>query len=643
MDIFDEYRKALKAGQKEYKESVAAKEYPYALVLDDIIPDILSLQQINVGTLEIPIELIVGTKTAGRHTSFSKSFLPLLDVETEFSMKWARLCDAHLSDTGITDPIRVFEYYGKFYVQEGNKRVSVMRYFGATTILAQVTRIMPVNNGSTQYQLYHEFLDFYQKAPLYFMQFTVPGSYKKLFFVLDMVDKEWTEDYIQRFRSSYARFVRTMQGVLKLKKLTKADALLLFLQYHPFEDLHKMAPDVLKKAIAALQSDVNMAEQPSPVALSAEPTANAKKSFYEKLLSRSRMLRVAFIYERSPEVSRWARGHDEGRKYLETVFPKRVETMVYPDAVPGFKTDALIAQAVEDGADVIFTTTPPLMGATLRCAAKYPNVVMMNCSVDMPYPNVRTYYGRVYEAKFITGAIAGAMAQDDRIGYIGSYPIFGVPAGINAFALGARLVNPDVQIDLEWSCCTVDCFDIFRKKGISVVSNRDIPTPGNLDPTYGTLIMQPDGTYTSLASPVWHWGKLYEILIRSILDGSWDQEQNEYGKRAINYWWGMRSGVIDVQLNKALPEGVAALARILRRQLRDGMLDPFARTIIDQNGIQRNDGSHVFSHEELLHMDWFVDFVHGSLPEFDTILPMAKNMVQHLGVYRDQLQQRKDM
>ncbi|MBQ6798382.1 MAG: BMP family ABC transporter substrate-binding protein [Oscillospiraceae bacterium] len=643
MDIFDEYRKALKAGQKEYKESVAAKEYPYALVLDDIIPDILSLQQINVGTLEIPIELIVGTKTAGRHTSFSKSFLPLLDVETEFSMKWARLCDAHLSDTGITDPIRVFEYYGKFYVQEGNKRVSVMRYFGATTILAQVTRIMPVNNGSAQYQLYQEFLDFYQKAPLYFMQFTVPGSYKKLFFVLDMVDKEWSEDFIQRMRSSYARFVRTMQGVLKLKKLTKADAMLLFLQYHPFEDLHKMAPDALKKAIAALQPDVNMAEQPSPVALSADPTINNKKSFYEKLLSRSRMLRVAFIYERNPEVSRWAKGHDEGRKYLETVFPKRVETIVYTDAVPGFKTDALIAQAVEDGADVIFTTTPPLMGATLRCAAKYPNVVMMNCSVDMPYPNVRTYYGRVYEAKFITGAIAGAMARDGRIGYIGSYPIFGVPAGINAFALGARLVNPDVQIDLEWSCCTVDCFDIFRKKGISVVSNRDIPTPGNLDPTYGTLIMQPDGTYTSLASPVWHWGKLYEILIRSILDGSWDQEQNEYGKRAINYWWGMRSGVIDVQLNKSLPEGVAALARILRRQLRDGMLDPFARTIIDQNGIQRNDGSHVFSHEELLHMDWFVDFVHGSLPEFDTILPMAKNMVQHLGVYRDELQQRKDI
>ena len=53
-------------------------------------------------------------------------------------------------------------------------------------------------------------------------------------------------------------------------------------------------------------------------------------------------------------------------------------------------------------------------------------------------PASRTYYGRIYEAKFITGAIAGAMAQNNRIGYIASYPIFGVPASINAFALGRR-------------------------------------------------------------------------------------------------------------------------------------------------------------------------------------------------------------
>ena len=54
----------------------------------------------------------------------------------------------------------------------------------------------------------------------------------------------------------------------------------------------------------------------------------------------------------------------------------------------------------------------------------------------MSYAGLRTYYSRIYESKFITGAIAGAMARNDTIGYIANYPIFGVPAGINAFALG---------------------------------------------------------------------------------------------------------------------------------------------------------------------------------------------------------------
>lgn len=83
---------------------------------------------------------------------------------------------------------------------------------------------------------------------------------------------------------------------------------------------------------------------------------------------------------------------------------------------------------------------------------KYPKVRFLNCSVDQAYSSIRTYYGRIYEAKFITGAIAGAMAQNNRIGYIASYPIFGVPASINAFALGAQMTNPRAQIELRWSC-----------------------------------------------------------------------------------------------------------------------------------------------------------------------------------------------
>ena len=101
---------------------------------------------------------------------------------------------------------------------------------------------------------------------------------------------------------------------------------------------------------------------------------------------------------------------------------------------------------------MVFTTSPKLVGASLRAALRHPDVRILNCSVDMPYASIRTYYSRVYEAKFITGAIAAAVAREDRVGYVADTPTFGVPANINAFALGARMVNPRVKVSLQWSC-----------------------------------------------------------------------------------------------------------------------------------------------------------------------------------------------
>ena len=138
----EEYIKALKMGQREADELVSAGKDPNPQVLDELLPDIDTLTVVEVGVMDIPSERIVGTKSAGRIAAFSPSFLPLLDPKTEFAGKWISLCDAHLGE-GIRDPITCYEYLGNFYVQEGNKRVSVLRYFGAPRIPASVKRVMP--------------------------------------------------------------------------------------------------------------------------------------------------------------------------------------------------------------------------------------------------------------------------------------------------------------------------------------------------------------------------------------------------------------------------------------------------------------------------------------------------------------------
>ena len=240
-----------------------------------------------------------------------------------------------------------------------------------------------------------------------------------------------------------------------------------------------------------------------------------------------------------------------------------------------------------------------MVAACRKFAATHGKIKILVCGLSQPYPGLRTYYSRNYECKFITGAIAGAMTEDDRIGYISQYPIVGVPAEINAFALGAQMTRPKAQIELVWSSECDDPVSELLSRRVTVISNRDA---GDAKHAYwalewGTYKLLQDGALQPLALPYWDWGRFYEQEVRGILNGTWDNLGKAQSERAINYWWGMGSGVIDVKFSPALPDGIRRLAEHLCRDLRGGWFEPFRCRITDQNGALRNDGSRTFSPE----------------------------------------------
>lgn len=646
-DAKEEYIRALRQGQKANKAALAADRDPHPEVLDTILEGTGADVIQEIGLVEIPSDRIVGVKSAGRITAFSSEFLPLLDVESEFAHKWIILCAAHLS-SGIREPVLCYEYLGKFYVQEGNKRVSVLRCMGAPRIPGIVRRVVPAYSEEPRIKAYYEFMEFYKATGLYQFQFRRPGEYGMLLAHLGKrPDEPWTEQESRILSSRFQYFVEAFeaQGGKELNILPE-EALLLWLQVYSFRDLGDLSATELKKTVAALWDDIVTLAQPEPVNVCTEPvTAEGKPNVLTRIVTGvPEHVDVAFIYPLDPAGSPWVQGHEEGRKYLEKVMEGRVTTRYYCHADSPAQAEALLEQAVEDGADVVFTTTPQLGLPTLRMAVKYPKVRFLNCSVDTSFSSIRTYYSRIYEAKFITGAIAGAMANNDRIGYIGSSPIFGVPASINAFALGAQLTNPRAQIDLRWSCMAGTPQEDFLRSGIQVISNRDVPTQDKKYLNfcnYGTYAWDEAGKcMIALASPVWLWGRFYEKVIRSILTGTWNREKDS--PRAVNYWWGMDSGVIDVEFAEHIPVGLRTLADILKQGLRDGTVDPFRRRIVSQDGTVINDGSKVLQPEELLHMDWLCDNVNGHIPGFHEIEPFAKPIVRQLGIYRDQIPAEKE-
>ena len=638
----EEYLKALKQGQREYDELAAAGKKQNPEVLDELLPEIDTLTVTDVGTMEIPAERIVGTKSAGRIAAFTPSFRPLLDAKTEFAGKWISLCEAHLGEEGIRDPITCYEYLGNFYVQEGNKRVSVLRYFGAPRIPAVVKRVLPAPSQDPRIQAYFEFLDFFKVAGIYTVQFRRPKEYGKLLSLLGKEpDVRWTEEERRTFNARYQYFREALAAVnTRQLDILPEEALLLWLKLYSFEDLSKLSTTELKKSVAQLWEDiVSTSESAVKVASRVEDTKPGILSF----LTNPDHLKVAFVHSLHPADSAWGLGHEKGREYLEEVMGDRVTVRSYYQGNTPEEAERLMEQAVEEGAQVVFATVPQMTHVALKEAVKYPRVFFFCCSLDQPYSSIRTYYGRVFEGKFITGAIAGAMAQNNRIGYIASYPIFGVPASINAFALGALLTNPRAQIELRWSCVAGTPQADFFADGIRVVSNRDVPFQSELYLNfcnYGTYLLDDKGDLIPLASPVWVWGKFYESVVRGILSGTLKKEKDGVGR---NYWMGMDSGVIDLDFSDKLPQGVRALADILRRGVADHSIDPFARRIIAQDGTVKNASSTTtFTTEELLHMDWLCENVCGSIPTFDEVLPMSRNMIRELGVYREQIPAQKE-
>ena len=639
-EVHEEYNHALRQGQKEYKELVAADKDPYPAVLDDILETIPDCYEIEIGLVEIPAALIVGTKSAGRVSAFTASFRPLLKIDSEFARKWIALCQSHLSDEGIRDPILCYEYLGKFYVQEGNKRVSVLRHFGAPRIPGMVIRVVPPVSTDPKIIAYHEFLEFYKAAGLYDVQFRRPGDYAKLLSHLGKKPGEpWTLQEKKTFTAYFHYFREAFHSQKQpVTDTTPAEALLLWLQLYPFQDLGKLSGTELKTTLAQLWEDVASASQPS--AVKTEPE-KAKSGILERIMAPSTdHVNVAFIHQLDIAASAWVLSHEEGRKYLEQTLPDQVTVRSYFNANTSELAEELLEKAIDEGAQVVFTTAPNLSRVTLKMAVKHPKVRFLNCSVNTHFSSIRSYYGRMYEAKFITGAIAGAMAQENRIGYISSSPIFGEVASINAFALGAQLTNPRAEIDLRWSCVEGSPQADFFRDGIRVVSNRVAPSENRMYLdfcSYGTYLMDDRGTLIPLATPLWVWGKFYEHVVRAVLAGTRKDEQAD--GRAVNYWWGMDSGVIGIQLSDKLPEGVRTLAKLLRRGLNSGSIDPFFRKVISQNGTVKNDGSRTFTPDELLTMDWLCSNVVGDIPGYEELLPMARPLVRELGIYRDTIPQ----
>ena len=162
-----------------------------------------------------------------------------------------------------------------------------------------------------------------------------------------------------------------------------------------------------------------------------------------------------------------------------------------------------------------------------------------------------------------------------------------------------------------------------------MISAHDITKPSWGKEELGLFFWNEEGRRVPLASLRYDWGHYYELILQKILEGREPSGESDY---AYNYWYGISSGVIDIELSENLSYYSVKLISLLKKAIVSGDIDPFSSEIRSQEGTVQERYAPRLSHHEIIHMNWLNDNIVGSLPKETDLLESARKIVRVSGV-----------
>lgn len=318
--------------------------------------------------------------------------------------------------------------------------------------------------------------------------------------------------------------------------------------------------------------------------------------------------KAAFIYFDSVEDGGWSHSHEKGRLALEQ--QPDIETTFIENVKESFYTTTVLKFLANQKFNLIFTTSLMQVEGALNIAEKYPNITFMLCSGNKIKNNVGVYFGRMYEARFLTGVLAGLKTQSNKIGYSAAFKVPEVIRGLNGFTLGVRSVNPKAQVIVHWTHQWNDGKAITEATHNLIQSGADIISY-HQDSPVAQVFAQKNKVYTigyhddtteivpkyHLVSAVWDWSQLYRHVVKQVQNKTWKPQF---------LWWGLKEGTVRLsKFGQAVPKWIRSKVESDKNKIIEGKYI-FQGPIQDNNGnIKVLKGTNM-TDSELNKMDWLV-------------------------------------
>ncbi|MDO5021921.1 MAG: BMP family ABC transporter substrate-binding protein [Eubacteriales bacterium] len=612
------YNEAYKLARKNYAALQAEGKKGTLKALSEVLEQNKIIAYVKQPIKEIPLSSVVGTYTSGRARSFSGNFMPLHVEKSEFASKWISLCAAHINE-GIRDAIEVYEYMWQYYVIEGNKRVSVLKYFGAPTIRANITRVIPqYNDEDPNIKLYYASLKYDKKGFFKGVKMSRAENYDTLAEIEQGIELSEEEEQPKHLNGIYLQFITALEQ-LEID-LPVGDVILQYLQ------LYGMPRDTvlseIKSRILDMEPQLKLISLPQiETNILLEKEQDQPAGLMQRLFNIKRTAKVMFAYEEGRTDSNWIGAHEKGRRIMQEALASQVETFILDDLNELNCYDALDQNA--KNCDLVIVTSTRLMNAALRFQLENPNLLVLVYSRVRENANLVTYYGRYYEAVFLCGLAAGFASKNRKVAYITPALKNRHTTDINAFALGVRTVSPfadvyvvskDVLPDRPDTCISgikhaaALGVDVVMSPLTSDIDLKNVPK----DAFSAVFSIDDTGMAESfLASPAWDWGRFYTEIVKSFLNNSLDylQDIKAQDNSVTGLWWGFGTGVLKLRLGDFLDPAAENLIHYLRSSIALARFNPYHGPVKDSEGDFVISSQADLRPYDILNMEWIADFI----------------------------------
>ena len=324
--------------------------------------------------------------------------------------------------------------------------------------------------------------------------------------------------------------------------------------------------------------------------------------------------KVGFLLNGTIDDKGWGQSHYEGMNATAEELNLSVR---YRENVP-FDDSCmeLMQEMIDEGCEIIICNSFDYGTYIAQVAQKNPETIFLHATGVESGKNVSTYFGRIYQMRYLCGIVAGLQTESDSIGYVAAFPIDEVNRGINAFALGVQTVNPDAVVHVCWTNSWTDnnanavaANTLIDEYGIDVLTMHcDTTAPLDVAESRGIWSigynMDNSGSYPDsfLTAAVWNWEAFYSPQILKCLQGKFQGKE---------YWEGVETGLVDLApLTSNVKDGTQEIVQEKMEQLYSGSYDVFYGPVKDADGnIRIQEGENMPDQMLLDAFDWYVEGV----------------------------------